>query len=133
MLNRIDKFFLTLDIFGHPIGVNYKGNDTYQTRLGAFFTLATYTLMLINLGTLFTAFFTGSNQDEKNGLQVIDRFYSGPFNLTENNIEISFVPNILPSEILPEYGQFKARIRVPCDEEKLQNGECFEDGLFAYN
>ena len=68
MLNRIDKFFLALDIFGHPIGVNYKGNDTYQTRLGAFFTLATYTFMLINLGTLITAFFNGSNQDEKNGL-----------------------------------------------------------------
>ena len=28
-----------LDIFGHPIGVTYKGERAYKTYLGAFFTI----------------------------------------------------------------------------------------------
>ena len=68
-IGRIDKFFLARDIFGHKIGVHYKGDETYKTRLGAFFTIAIYILMLINFITLFTAFISGSNQEEKNVLK----------------------------------------------------------------
>ena len=57
----IEKYFVRWDIFGHKIGVHYKGKDTYQTRLGALFTLAVYSLMLVNLFQLMTAFLDGSN------------------------------------------------------------------------
>ena len=46
----IDKV-VERDIFGHPIHVNYKGSDTYQTRIGALCTVVTYTLMVFNLVT----------------------------------------------------------------------------------
>ena len=52
-------------MYGHVIGVHYRGSGSYQTRLGAFFTLATYALMLVNMLTLSTAFLDGSMQDEK--------------------------------------------------------------------
>ena len=61
MTDRISKLLLSLDIFGHMIGVHYKGNETYQTRLGVFFTLAVYALAIFNLVSLSTAFNDGSN------------------------------------------------------------------------
>ena len=33
------------DIYGHQVGVHYKGSDTYKTKLGALFTVATYVLI----------------------------------------------------------------------------------------
>ena len=52
-------------MYGHVIGVHYRGSGSYQTKLGAFVTLATYVLMIINMVTLFIAFKDGSKQDEK--------------------------------------------------------------------
>ena len=52
-------------MYGHVIGVHYRGRGSYQTRLGAFFTFATYVLMIVNLVTLILAFQDGSKQDEK--------------------------------------------------------------------
>ena len=75
MSNRLSERFQALDIFGHPIGVNYKGNSTFQTKLGALFTLAVYSLIIINLVTLSTDFMDGSKQEEKNGLVYFDRLY----------------------------------------------------------
>ena len=36
--------FTSFDIYGHAVGVNYKGNGVYRTRLGAAVTLVTYAL-----------------------------------------------------------------------------------------
>ena len=45
-------FLRSFDIFGHHIGVTYKGDSTLKTGLGAFVTLAYYILALVNLGEL---------------------------------------------------------------------------------
>ena len=37
-----------LDIYGHPIGVHMGGKGSYQTKFGAFCTIATFVLALIN-------------------------------------------------------------------------------------
>jgi len=42
-------FLKSFDIFGHRVGVNYKGDSALKTGLGAFITLAYYILALINL------------------------------------------------------------------------------------
>ena len=63
-MRKLESFIVGQDIFGHAIGVHYRGSDTYQTRLGAFFTFVSYGFMLANLITLFTAFADGSNQSE---------------------------------------------------------------------
>ena len=59
------NFLVERDIYGQPITVNYMGSDTFKTRMGAFFTLLTYVLILFNLANLMGAFFDGSRQDEK--------------------------------------------------------------------
>ena len=49
---KLEKLIVDQDIFGHVIGVHYRGRDAFKTRLGAFCTLATYTLIFINLFSL---------------------------------------------------------------------------------
>ena len=45
----ISSFLTNRDNLGHPITVNYKGSDTYQTKLGGFFTIGIRAMMLIYL------------------------------------------------------------------------------------
>ena len=65
MSNRIVQFFDELDIFGHPIGVNFKGKAMYRTRLGSLCTLVTYVFMIGNVLALTQNFFDNSRQEEK--------------------------------------------------------------------
>ena len=55
-MGKISDFIVSFDIFGHPVGVNYKGEDTYRTRVGAFCTAGMYVLTILSLTTLITAF-----------------------------------------------------------------------------
>ena len=55
-MGKLSDFIVSIDIFGHPIGVNYKGEDSFKTRLGAFCTVAVYVLTVVNLATLIPAY-----------------------------------------------------------------------------
>lgn len=48
------NFFISLDGYGEPVSVSYKGSSTYQTHLGALFTVAMRGFMLVFtvMGTL---------------------------------------------------------------------------------
>ena len=59
MMDRLKSMFVDLDMYGHKIGVSYRGREAYKTRLGAFVTLATYILMTVNALSLLTAFIIG--------------------------------------------------------------------------
>ena len=39
---------MSQDIFGAPISVHFRGSQSYQTRLGAVCTIATFILALVN-------------------------------------------------------------------------------------
>ena len=60
-LKRLENYIVSFDRYGMDIGVHYKGKDSYQTRLGALCSIASYVLMTINLVNLVTAFLDGSN------------------------------------------------------------------------
>ena len=72
----IGEKIIVQDVYGHPVGVHYKGSDTYKTRLGAFCTLATYALIFFNLTVLIVAFMNESKRDEKFLESLFDRFKS---------------------------------------------------------
>ena len=59
--NTFGRFLVDFDMFGHQIGVKYRGRGAYKTRVGACVTFVTYFFMLINLISLIEAFFDGSN------------------------------------------------------------------------
>ncbi len=46
MQKMMKKVVNKLDIFGQPIGVNYQGESSYKTKVGAFFSLFTMVIML---------------------------------------------------------------------------------------
>ena len=78
------KFLKKVDIYGHQIGVNYRGESTYTTRLGGVLTLATLTFICINTVQLITAFSDHSNQKEKVQTVYEDLFDKEPVNLAKN-------------------------------------------------
>ena len=51
-------FVKARDMFGHSIGLTFKGNDSYNTPIGGFFSILInimiYTYMILNLITMFT-------------------------------------------------------------------------------
>ena len=49
MIKRLFDAIWGLDIFGHPITVFYKGEDTYKTKLGTLCTLMVWTLTFMFL------------------------------------------------------------------------------------
>ena len=58
------SLFRSLDIYGHAISVHYRGEGTHKTSLGAFMSLATFILGLINLYNLIVQFVDKSAQKE---------------------------------------------------------------------
>ncbi len=51
-------FFKDRDMFVHQIGLTFKGNESYNTMIGAFFSIVIYivigTYMVLNLIKMFT-------------------------------------------------------------------------------
>ena len=76
MPSKLEDLIVNQDIYGHVIGVHYKGQDAFKTRFGAFLPLATRVLMIVNLIELLISFQNGSKQDETLQNTKIDRFYS---------------------------------------------------------
>ena len=59
--SRIYDFIVDQDIYGHAIGVHYRGGTSYKTFLGSICTLGAYSLMIMQLVLLVTVFIDGSN------------------------------------------------------------------------
>ena len=47
MSEKVRSFFVSFDAFGEPISVNYKGETSHKTAVGALFTLAIKSFLLI--------------------------------------------------------------------------------------
>ena len=86
--SKLTNFFISFDIFGHPVGVHYKGDKTYKSSLGALCTLIAYVIMSINFVNLSQSFIENTNQTELANEQKVDEFATEKFYLHEHNIEI---------------------------------------------
>ena len=60
-IGKLDKFLVNQDMYGHMIGVHYRGKDVYKTRLGALVSIAMYVIMSMNAYSLYIAYRDGSN------------------------------------------------------------------------
>ena len=43
----IVKLFKSVDIYGHPVGVNYRGDDAYKTKFGAIWSIYTFVTVML--------------------------------------------------------------------------------------
>lgn len=137
-MNRFETFLVSWDIFGHAIGVNYKGDDAYRTRLGAFCTLAMYILMTINLLGLVTAYENNSKMETSNQQTLYEPFREDAFKLKDYQTEVIVNTNYseLPSRIGRIYlvqtknchkstercvnsGEAEEVLPVPCSEHQI--------------
>ena len=130
-LNNLSK----ADIYGHPIGVNYQGQETYSTNLGCLCTLATLVLILINTGTSIMAFFSKTNQDVfyqqvKSNTEALE-----PFNLIDSGIKIVIKArdaHVIP----PQIGNWKAYVHTTTDGEESKQRkklvECTDEVISMY-
>ena len=48
-MGKLSNIFMSRDRLGHPITVNYKGEDTHKTKIGAFFSIGIQVMVTIFL------------------------------------------------------------------------------------
>ena len=121
--------FVNLDMYGHTIGVTYRGGDKYKTRCGALVTIATYVLIIINTLSLLVAFNDGSNQEELVQSTKFDRSLADAVDLVEQDLEILIV---MTTQIDPSFAEIVGTQISGYEEddgEFLDIGECSEKAL----
>ena len=73
-------------MYGHPIGVHYRGGGTYSTWLGIVMSLVTIVLILTNTQDLFTKFLTKTEQSEFYQRGKADTKHMDPITLRDQNL-----------------------------------------------
>ena len=56
-LRSVTRGLSGFDLYGHPIGVHYRGSGTHNTKCGSFMTLVTFVLICINIAEIANKFF----------------------------------------------------------------------------
>ena len=106
-MGKISDFIVSFDIFGHPVGVNYKGEDTFKTRVGAFCTVGMYVLTILSLTALTTAFNDNSKMETSTQPSTYDPFLEPAFSFSENQAEISILfQSGYGASLSPDIGKF---------------------------
>ena len=90
-MKRFSDCIVNFDIFGHPVGVNFKGEDTFKTRVSAFCTVEMYMLTIFSLTTLITAFNDNSKLEVSVLRSTYDPFLEPAFSFSENLAEIKIL------------------------------------------
>ena len=78
---KFTDWLISTDMYGLPVTVNYHGSDKYQTKLGAFFSVATYTLIVMNVVGLIQGFYDNSKQSESQQTKNFDPYFEKGYSL----------------------------------------------------
>ena len=104
----IKKLVNILDIYGQPIGVNYKGQASYKTKVGALLSLITFGIGLALTVIKIKQMVNKDNSNVSQFTKTLDlNFNTDSFNLDEQKLEL--MAGILDSnwdfiKIPPEMG-----------------------------
>ena len=90
--------------------MNYRGSSVYKTKVGAFFSYATYALVLFNLIALIESFFDGSEQKESQRAEKYDRFFNDGYYLSDGLLQLSVI-NLLGPE-LAKVGKIRLQVQT---------------------
>ena len=104
-----------MDVFGHNLGVSYKGRGSYTTVAGTICTLIVSIFILLNLVTLSTEYANGSYTEETTR-SYFNRRLSDTFVLAENGIEIILIENPLKNSVNEKYGKWKVFQTKPYED-----------------
>ena len=87
---KIGKAFRKLDQYGHPIGVNYDGGDTYQTKAGACATIVKFLIIGFYSTIKLLMWVFRTNQEERSLQIQVNIEESGTIDLLDNNLPMSY-------------------------------------------
>ena len=95
------KFLEKFDIYGYPISLQYRGEETYRTAFGGVLTIFTFILICINTVDIITQYFDHSAQQEQTNTIQEDLFDMEPIQMDESMMElvVSHSGSIPPPEI----------------------------------
>ena len=85
----IKKLVNILDIYGQPIGVNYKGQASYKTKVGALLSLITFGIGLALTVIKIKQMVNKDNSNVSQFTKTLDlNFNTDSFNLDEQKLEL---------------------------------------------
>ena len=87
-MKKFTNFFVSKDMFGQPVTVNYRGSDVFRTKIGALLSLATYILIVFNSISLVHSFFDGSKQSESQRTEKFDLFLADSYLLDDYDVQL---------------------------------------------
>ena len=84
------KTLKSIDIFGHPVGVLYKGQSEHKTLLGSLLSLVKIVAVMIFAVKNLIDTTSHNNQDETERRIFTDIDEAGPISLEENKFTLMF-------------------------------------------
>ena len=91
MIDKMRAFLVNQDIYGHVIGVHFKGRGSFNTSLGGLCTMATYVLIAMNFKVLFEGLLDQSLQGETVQVNSYDNFDTDKYLFSENDLEFILI------------------------------------------
>jgi len=85
------KFFVSFDAFGTPIGVNWKGKQSYNTAVGALFTIAIKIFLMVYAGTKCLQLVSYQDPQISQFTLFRPRLGEDPINLGESLASLAFI------------------------------------------
>ena len=84
------KFLKSIDIYGHPIGVLYKGQTTHKTHFGSLLSILTTAVVLAYSLQEFIGMITHDNQQENTRFIIADMNEQGKVSFDDHNFTMIF-------------------------------------------
>ena len=129
----VKRMILGIDIYGRPIKWHFKGNDSHKTQVGGIVTLCAYTVILVYLSVLISAYFDGSKQDQSTSTDKFD--FSAQtdeiFNMQEWQAELSLITYTQQDARIGEFKLYE--VGPDCYEryDDTELRECLDKGIVA--
>ena len=126
----IKRFVRGLDDFGHPIRVNYKGEETFQSHIGGFLTIVVQVLTVINIVRAIkeiTLMQDPQIESYKVQISVEEQMQNKSVSFAEMQYYFGVIVNVQSdagdrsSRIPPELGELKALMRVRASKQVEKN------------
>ena len=83
----MDSLFLSLDLHGHDVALNYRGEPSFKTRLGACLTVISVTLLVAYASYRLTV---GGMLSVASSTRIADLDQLGYVNFEEHSFDVMF-------------------------------------------
>ena len=84
------KYIKSIDIYGHPIGVQYKGQTRHATIFGSIFSIIAIVTVLLFASERFISMISNSSQTEFSREIIADVGLDGQVKFKDLNFDLMF-------------------------------------------